>query len=588
MIEQGSEKHHSPLILTIDDEKYIRESFKAFLEDYDFRVIEAENGKAGLRSIEEFRPDAVLVDLRMPEMDGLELMEKASVQFPSTPIVVISGAGEIKDVVKALHLGAWDYLMKPIKDLDILIHTLKRVLERKQLIDQNKEYQNRLEEKVKEQTEDLAHAHQELVNSEKQYRTIVETATEGILIIRKNRTLELVTDRAAGIFGYSSAEMVNRTITEFVNHEFTHKLNDEFEKLMSGKGSQFDLKFEKKDGSELWCIVSTNPIFDEFGKVSSGYAMLMDITARKKAETELELHKRDLERLVADRTEELEKTHRELVEKAHKAGMADIATNIVHNVGNVLNSVKTSAHVVENLAKNSLIHNFEQANNLLRENLDSLDRFLTEDPRSETLLQYYLKIEEGLVNEHKKIEDSIKRLIEMIDAIADIVSAQQTYTNVDWLVEEVELEKTINDALIVLDDQIAACNIKVIKKINQVPKVAVQKIKLLHTLINLIKNSAEAMDMTTHEDENRLLCISLDYATKDRNSIEIKFTDTGPGIKQENLERIFSYGFTTKKGRHGLGLHSCANYMTEMGGRIWAENNKNDKGSTFTLKFHIH
>ncbi len=574
-----------PLILTIDDEKCIRDSFRGFLEDFNYNVIEAENGRIGLELFAREKPDLVLVDMRMPEVDGLEVLDKVTSTSPNTPVIVISGAGEIRDVVKALRLGAWDYLMKPINDLDMLTHTIERSLERQRLIRENKEYQEHLEEKVSEQTKNLKQAHLELQKSEKQYRTIVETAREGIWIIDRQNRIQFATKRSTEIFGYSIDEMTNKSVEQLVDDRFYSKFLNRSEKFSNGESAQFDMKFKRKDGSELWGIISSSPILEADGTINSSFAMIMDITDRKIAEEELAQHKEHLEELVMERTEELERTHKELVEKAHKAGMADIATDIVHNIGNVLNSVKTSVQIIDNLVKNSLVINFNKANELLRENINSLANFINNDERGILLMKYYLKVEEGLNEEHLQVKELVERLQGKIDAIADIVSAQQNYTNFDWLVEDVDLPKIVSDAIMVMSQHIEALHIEITTEFKDTPPVPVQKIKLLHTLINIIKNAGEAMKSSpVHE---RTLFISVGYDLTDQKAVIIRMLDHGGGISPENLERIFSYGFTTKKGRHGLGLHSCANYITEMGGKIWAENNTDGRGTTFFLKFRI-
>ncbi len=575
----------SPVILTIDDDKYIRESFRGLLEDFDFEVLEAENGRIGLEIFEKENPDLILVDMRMPVVDGLEVLETVVKKSPDTPIIMVSGAGEIKDVVKALRLGAWDYLMKPVKDLNMLAHTIERSLERHRLIKENREYQEHLEDKVVEQTKKIEKTNLELQKSEKHFRTIVETSREGIWIIDLNKKTTFVTLRMAEMFGYNTDEMLGKEATVFVDPSCIETFEELNERLLSGEGGQCDLKFRQKDGSELWGIVSTNPIFDADGAVTSGFEMIMDITERKQAEEELARHRDHLEELVKERTEELERTHKELVEKAHKAGMADIATGIVHNVGNVLNSVKTSVQVIDNILKESLIINFKRANDLLRENMDTLEEFLINNSKGKMLMEYYLRIEEGLSKEHFQIEELTNRLIRMVDAIADIISAQQNYTNVDFLVEKSSLDKTVDDALTMMIQLITNQQVIVKRIYNKIPQVEIQKIKLLHTIINIIKNACESMENT--QPDNRILTIVIDYCEMDKNAACIKMSDTGHGIHPENLEKIFSYGFTTKSGRHGLGLHSSANYMTEMGGKLWAENNESGKGTSFILKFRI-
>jgi DNA-binding NtrC family response regulator len=113
-------------ILTIDDESYIRQSVRTYLEDYGFHVYEAENGRVGLEVFEKESIDLVLLDLRMPEMDGLQVLEILKEKAPETPLVVASGTGNITAVVDALHLGAWDYILKPIEDMSVLYHSVKK------------------------------------------------------------------------------------------------------------------------------------------------------------------------------------------------------------------------------------------------------------------------------------------------------------------------------------------------------------------------------------------------------------------------------------------------------------------------------
>lgn len=157
-------------ILTIDDEPYIRESIKSFLEDFGFDVIAAEDGRNGLKLFESQRPDLVLCDLRMPEMDGLEVLEAVTKTSPETPIIVVSGAGNILDTVEALRLGAWDYIIKPIQDMNVLFHAVGKGLERARLIREKNQYQQDLEKanaRLKTSLDTLERTRDQLVQSEK-------------------------------------------------------------------------------------------------------------------------------------------------------------------------------------------------------------------------------------------------------------------------------------------------------------------------------------------------------------------------------------------------------------------------------------
>ena len=117
-------------ILVIDDEAIVRQSLCDQLEDLGFRVLEAENGQVGVELIEQHDPDLVLTDLRMPEMSGLEVIQHSKLMKPNLLIIVISGAGHIGDAVEAMRLGAYDYLVKPVKGLDVLHHTVTKALDR--------------------------------------------------------------------------------------------------------------------------------------------------------------------------------------------------------------------------------------------------------------------------------------------------------------------------------------------------------------------------------------------------------------------------------------------------------------------------
>lgn len=134
-----------PKILIIDDEKLVRESIAVYLEDSNFQVIEAENGRQGIEKCQQEVPALVLCDLRMPEMNGFDVLARLTQEFPELPIIVISGMGGFSDAIKALKLGAWDYLTKPIEDMAALEHAVAQSLERARLLRENRQYREYLE-----------------------------------------------------------------------------------------------------------------------------------------------------------------------------------------------------------------------------------------------------------------------------------------------------------------------------------------------------------------------------------------------------------------------------------------------------------
>lgn len=149
-------------ILTIEDERILRENMTAYLEDNGYRVLQAENGRSGLEVFRHDHPDLVLVDLRMPEINGLDVLKIITQESPETPIIVVSGTGDMEDSISALKFGAWDFLSKPITNMDVLNHAVTKALERGALLRENRRYREHLEEEVKNRTLQLVARTEEL------------------------------------------------------------------------------------------------------------------------------------------------------------------------------------------------------------------------------------------------------------------------------------------------------------------------------------------------------------------------------------------------------------------------------------------
>jgi signal transduction histidine kinase len=277
---------------------------------------------------------------------------------------------------------------------------------------------------------------------------------------------------------------------------------------------------------------------------------------------------------------ELTSAQQELVAKAHKAGMADIATGTLHSVGNVLNSINTSIYMMKDIIKDSPLKDLQKANLLLKKHMDDLQNFLTSDPRGSKLMQFYLKLENSFFNLQNLIYNHLNRLMDRINLVNEIIIAQQNYAGAQPALEELDLADIVEDALKLQASTLEKYKLNIVKKYQKVPKAVVQRTKFLHILINLVNNARDAM-LEIPENE-RVLTISLH---SDAQNIYLEVSDTGCGISSELLRSIFTQGYTTKHGDRGYGLHSCVNYMAEMGGLIWAESPGIGKGATFILQF---
>lgn len=155
-------------ILIMEDELATRKSFALFLQSKGFEVMEAENGQIGLELFREEKPHLILLDLRMPVVNGLEVLSTVTKESPETPVIVISGTEKIADAVEALHLGAWDYVLKPIQDMSVLSHSVEKVRERVRLIRENKRYHEHLEVEIEKRTRELILANRQLTREIKE------------------------------------------------------------------------------------------------------------------------------------------------------------------------------------------------------------------------------------------------------------------------------------------------------------------------------------------------------------------------------------------------------------------------------------
>jgi putative two-component system response regulator len=181
------EEYNIMKVLIIDDESIVRKNFAAFLEDHNYEALESENGKEGLEMFRQENPDIVLCDLKMPVLDGLDFIRELTKESPETPIIMISGTGDIDDVIEAIRLGAWDYITKPIYDMGVLEHALNKAIERANLLRENRQYREHLESEVKKRTQKILERTQELqqanerLNKEIMERKTIETMLKNSL-----------------------------------------------------------------------------------------------------------------------------------------------------------------------------------------------------------------------------------------------------------------------------------------------------------------------------------------------------------------------------------------------------------------------
>jgi len=291
----------------------------------------------------------------------------------------------------------------------------------------------------------------------------------------------------------------------------------------------------------------------------------------------------DLEQRVERRTQSLREAQSELMESARLAGMAEIATNVLHNVGNVLNSVNISADLVARKLRSSKAQGLAKAVTMINEHKHDLGEFITGDERGKLLPGYLNQLVEAIAAEQQSMSDELTQLSKSVDHIKDIVSTQQSYAGVSTMEEPLHIRDLLEDALRMNSGALSRHNVTVIREYDDVPRVMADKHRLLLILINLISNAKQAMASLSDRPRE----ITLQVRAIEDNTLRISVKDAGEGILPENMTRIFAHGFTTRKDGHGFGLHSCALAAVEMKGRLTAHSDGPGKGAVFTLELPL-
>jgi len=261
-------------LLTVDDEEGIRRGVAAYFEDSGYLVSEAADGLAAIELIRQSRPDIVITDLRMPRMDGLELINAVAAEFANLPIIVLSGTGVLADAIDALRRGAWDYLTKPIQDLAELEIIVQRSLERARLIADNRRYQNNLEQIVTERTAAL-----------RKLITAVEQSANSVVITDTAGIIEYVNPCFCTVSGYRADEVIGQKPSILKSGLQPPELYDQlWRTIKQGEPWQGELRNRRKNGTFYWELSSIAPVRDESGTISHFVAIKEDITIRKAQE----------------------------------------------------------------------------------------------------------------------------------------------------------------------------------------------------------------------------------------------------------------------------------------------------------------
>jgi C4-dicarboxylate-specific signal transduction histidine kinase len=447
-------------ILIIDDDPGIRTTLSDILEAEGYKVKDFGTAGKALDFLRKNPSDVIFVDIKLPDMDGMKLLEQIKLINPESAVIMITGHASIATAVKALNEGAYAYIVKPF-DLDEL-------------------------------------------------KTIVKKAIKEIRLSLENKKL------------IDQLQITNREL-------------EKYKKSLEERTAE---------------LTAAN---DELTK---------EVTERKHAEAELKA------------------TQEKMIETARKAGMAEVAGCVLHNVGNVLNSINVSTTLMSEKIANSELTNLEKLATLINSHIEDLGTFLTEHPQGKHIPIYLTEVSKCLTDQQTDFANRFKTLADNVEHIKDLISTQQSYAKVSGVQVEASIAKLIEDAIQINGAGLQRHGARLIRELEELPEVEIDKQKVLQILVNLISNAKYAL--SSGYTEEKLLTIRLYKHGKDRIRIEV--ADNGIGISRENLAKIFDHGFTTKQDGHGFGLHSSALSAQEMGGNLTVHSDGLGKGATFTLE----
>ena len=503
------------LILVADDDPPARSLLAQQMTHIGYQVALAATGAETLSQAEALTPDVILLDVLMPDMDGFEVCRQLRVnpRLAEVPIIMITGLDDRDAYLAGLCAGADDFMRKPVDRVELEIRLAN--------ITRLNRYRRLLQEKER-------------------FARLAEIAPIGIVI----------SDPTGPVWFANPAA---QTLLVSVPHQAGRPV------LLGEPGCPARREVTWHDSDGIAYTVECSTIDTVWDNHPAALTLIHDITARKAAEVERET------------------LQRQLLETSRQAGMAEAATGVLHNVGNVLNSVTVAAGLIADSLSQSRLPALSKALALLRDRAGFLP-----DSQSGRTLDYLEALAEHLSGEQRHLLAEFREVRARINHIRLIIRQQQHYAfDYGATAEPVMIAALADDVIAMhLSDQ---TGIVVQRDYQPLPPIRCEKHKLLQILVNLIRNAQQALTAGGQADQH--LTVRIQRVDPDRLRIEI--ADNGIGITPEHLLRVFEFGFTTRREGHGFGLHASANLARAMGGSLNVRSEGSGRGAVFILELPL-
>lgn len=394
-------------------------------------------------------------------------------------------------------------------------------------------------------------------------RALLDATPEIIYFKDRDSRFIAVSRAKAQRHGLEPGELLGKTDADLFPPEIARQARAEEEAILAtGEPSVGGLtRIRLLHGGDRWVRVAKYPLRDASGAIVGTVGQTHDVT--------------DEQTLAV----ELEKTRRDLVEASRQAGMAEVATGVLHNVGNVLTSLNVSANVLMTGLRQSKADTLGKLAALLQEHTADLGEFLTNDSKGRRVPEFLDSLAQHMAAERERLLRELASLQANIDHIKEIIVMQQAYATTVGVVEPLDAAALAEDALRMNAGALQRHAVTVLRDYHPIPKLHGEKGKVLQILVNLIRNAKYACDEGGAADK----MITLRIVPGAPGRAQIIVADNGVGIPPENLPRLFQHGFTTRADGHGFGLHSARQVAAELNGVLTVHSDGPGRGATFTL-----
>lgn len=441
-------------------------------------------------------------------------------------------------------------------------------------------------------------------------KAALDALTQGVVMIDTSEFIVLANDAFCHAVGKSVTSLIGSdlsTLSWTTDDSSPTVLVHPWTEAITGKQPRAGtpLLLGLPEGGSRKFIVNTVPIMDDASTVRGALVSFHDVTELDRANSSIREANSELELSrfqIMEKNQELESTneslhvemserkkaqaereelHQQLVLASRQAGMADVASNVLHNVGNVLNSINVSTDILLRTLKKPMVGDVCQIASMFHEHQDNLQAFLTQDPKGKQIPSYLGMVAESLSGSHQTIQSEIDSLVKKVDHIKQVIMSQQDIAHAGEVREATAVEDLMEQALIMGMPEPEKYGIRVVREYAHVPTIMTDRHHVLQILVNVITNAKNAM--VEYPSNSHCLTVRIGLTPDRKGSLRFEVTDTGCGIKAEHFPRLFAQGFTTRKAGHGLGLHSAAISARHLGGALQAQSVGEGRGASFTL-----